>query len=88
MARRSPGALGKLCLGLWMMGADCYLTYMGGPPKGRNGRFPKEESRGRRGAKRVLRDVKGELGLGACGRLPSSLMTSLRGGGLLSGGGC
>ena len=51
-----------------------------------NGGFPKEESRGGRGAKRMVRDVRGELGLGAWGRLPSSLVTSLGEGGLLAGG--
>lgn len=49
-----------------------------------NGRFPKEESRGGRSAKRVVRDVRGELGLGAWGRLLSSLVMSPGEGGLLA----
>lgn len=59
---------------------------MGGPPKGVNEGFPKEENKGGRGAKRVVRDVRGKLGLGAWGRLLSSLVTSLGEGGLLAGG--
>lgn len=55
------------------------------PPKGMNRVFPKEESRGGRGSKRVVRYVRGELGLRTWGRLPSSLVTSLGEGGLLAG---
>lgn len=43
-------------------------------------------SRGERVAERVLRDVRGVLGLGVWGRLPSSLVTSPGKGGLLAAG--
>lgn len=88
MVRRSPGApqdMASFILGLWLIDADCCLTYMDEPPKGMNRVFPKEESRGGRGSKRVVRDVRGELGLRTWGRLPSSLVTSLGEGGLLAG---
>jgi len=51
-----------------------------------NGGFAKEDSRGGRGAKRVVRVERGELGLGTWGRLPSSLLTSPGEGRLLAGG--
>lgn len=50
---------GKLHLGLWLIDADCCLTRMDGPPRSMNGGFPKKESRGGRGAKRVARCKRG-----------------------------
>lgn len=50
---------------------------MGGPPKDMNEGFPKEESGGGRGAKRVV-------GLGTWERIVSSLVTSLGEGRLLA----
>lgn len=69
-----PTSLCKLHLGLWLRDAD----HMGGPPKGMNEGFPKEESGEGRGAKRVV-------GLGMWERIVSSLVTSLGEGGLLAG---
>lgn len=49
-------------------------------------RVPEEGSKGERVAGRVLRDVRGVLGLGVWGRLPSNLVTSPGKGGLLAAG--